>query len=64
MSRSQTTRSNEPTQADIDYLNSIEGVIGLDKPNVDHHIEPEYLPAYQLEIEDGDHLRIDEQGLE
>ena len=64
MSRSQRNLSNEPTKEDIDYLNSIEGVIGLSKPNVDHHVEPEYWPASQLEIEDGDHLRIDEQGYE
>lgn len=56
--------ASEPTSEDIDYLNSIEGVIGIDKPNVDHHTEPEFWPAYKLEIEDGDHLRLDEQGLE
>jgi len=56
--------NSEPTPADIEYLNSIEGVIGIDKPNVDHHLEPEYWPSYMLEIEDGDHLRIDEQGYE
>lgn len=62
MSRS----NNIPSDEDLEFLNKIDqGYIGLTKPKVEHHKEePLTFPAWQLEIEDGDHLRIDEQGME
>lgn len=56
----------EPTQEDIEYLNNIDkGVIGVDRPVVQHTVEEsDWAPAWELEIEDGDHLRIDEQGMD
>lgn len=47
---------------DIEY-------VGVDPPEIEHPVEPEdwpgkLYPAWKLEISDGDHLRIDEQGYE
>lgn len=38
--------------------------VGIDPPKVEHHIEPSRWTRKRLsEIEDGDHLRIDEQDM-
>ncbi len=39
--------------------------IGVDKPVVEHSVvETDWRPYWELEISDGDHLRIDEQPFE
>jgi hypothetical protein len=61
---------NPPAEV-LELLNDVDkGVIGITKPHVirskenNSHFPGKQYPAYQLEISDGDHLRIDEQGLD
>lgn len=61
----------EPTHDELDYLNSLEGVAGSERPDVEHEQYDDredwpgrLYPDWQMEIEQGDHLRIDEQGWE
>lgn len=51
-----------------EILNKIDqGYVGVTKPSVEHIVEPRDWPGklyseQELEIDEGDHLRIDEQG--
>jgi hypothetical protein len=62
-------RSRAVLKHDDDKQPKPQKYIGVDKPKVEYPQEPEdwpgkLYPAWKLEIEDGDHLRIDEQGYE